>query len=191
MTEPDINKVKGIFDILKNDVERSIEAVNLSLSTPENYGFNVRSYIRSYASWLEGSIWLYKHLITNAKYQWHRTLPIESQLFLYEHNWKIQSNGQPVFQKRRVGTTENIRAFLYVMSELFPNFCSDLSGSGWAAVQHFFKVRDATMHPSDLKDLNIVETDVLQIDAGRLWLVQKFSQLNECIELQINISEQT
>lgn len=154
-------------DILKKDL--SLALLHLNHANEEDYGYYARSYIRTYAAYIEGSIWLYKQLIIRAEYQWHKSLPLASQLFLHEYDWKVASNGALRDKSKSIPTLDNIRAFFKLMQVLFPELVVDLSGEGWQSILAFNKKRNSIMHPTKSDALVVTSKDLEQLKQGVLW----------------------
>jgi hypothetical protein len=173
----DLNDVFKLLKTLEEDVKKSILRVNES--NEEEFGFNVRSYLRAYASWIEGSIYQYKHIISHIEYKWHEELPTQYQLYLFEYDWKINNSGEPVIQSKKIKTKENLKAFFFVMSKIFNGFEVKIDRGQWEDVLFFYSIRDKMMHPLKLDSLVITKNDIKRCDSGRIWLVSIFSQLRE------------
>lgn len=173
----DLSDVFELLKTLEDDVNKSIRKVNES--NDEEFGFNVRSYLRAYASWIEGSIYQYKHIISHIEYRWHEKLPTQYQLYLFEYDWKINNSGEPVIQSKKIKTKENLKAFFFVMAKLFNGFEARIDRSEWEDVLFFYRIRDKMMHPLQMDSLDITKNDIKRCDSGRIWLVSVFAQLRE------------
>jgi len=172
-----IEDLQKILSVTSSDVEKSI--AKLCSASEEEFSFYARSYVRAYASWVEGTIWVYKQLIVGAEYQWHKELPIECQLFLFEHDWALKSSGVPYRRDKKIGTLDNIKGFFYVAGQIFPEFSVDFSCSGWQGVTSFYLARDKMMHPSGPSGLEMPKEELKKYDEGRVWLKEKFHTFGE------------
>lgn len=142
--------------------------------------------MRAYSSWIEGSIWLYKELIRRIEYQWHKDLPMEYQLYLFEYDWSLSNTGKPTISQNKIKTKQNLKAFFYVMEKLFEQFSVDTSEEGWEQVMYFYKIRDSLMHPSNSSSLEISKNTIEKCEKGRLWLNGNFSKLSEILVAKSN-----
>lgn len=181
---PNFEDVVALYRLLNNDVDKSIDKLNSA--APEDKEFYARSYIRAYASWIEGSVWVHKQMISRAEFNWYRDLPLESQLYLFEKDWRISDSGLPKSSRRKIGAKENLKSFFVVMSQLFEGFKVDLGGSGWRNILYFYQVRDGLMHPIAGSDLSLANIDLNKCDKGRIWLKNQFKKLAEEITVNIN-----
>lgn len=175
----ELNKVSQLIATFNSDVDFAINNLNSSKEDEEEFEFLARSYIRAVASWAEGIIWVLKHAIIHAEGQWHKNLPLESQLYLFEHDWKLSNSGQPKLTSKKLKTEENLKGFFYVAYEIFGGEKADYSGQGWEDLKYFYKVRNQMMHPSNLDSFQINKKCLDKCENGRLWLK---SNLNEVLD---------
>lgn len=168
-----------LFKVLHGDVK---EAVNKLNGSPENRAFYARSYIRAFASWVEGTVWMYKDLLKNLPDQKHLGLPLEYQLFLMDIDWTIKNSGEPKIRTKKIATAENLKAFFRLVQEFYPEFKTELPGDGFSNVVSMFKIRDRLMHPSSNNGLSISKTELSGCENGREWFISQMTQLNSCIE---------
>lgn len=171
-----LEDIKALIFALEEDINLAIAKVN---SSEDEFDFYARSYLRALATWIEGSLWLHKTIVREVEFDWNNVLPIESQLYLAEYDWKIDSRGKPKRETKKIPTKQNLKSFFYVMGQLFENYEADLGGEGWAAVLHFYDLRDRMMHPSGLASLVFSKPDIQRCDTGRLWLKDQFLEIRK------------
>jgi len=177
--------MEDLLELLKtlhDDVEKSIQELN---EPGCDFGYRSRTYLRAYASWVEGSIFVIKEAIRKIEYQWHTELPIASQLYLFEYDMRIGSSGKPVIESKKIGTKVNLKALFYLCSELFKEFQVDIGVVEWESVMHFYKIRDRMMHPNSLAGVSYTKDDILKCDKGRLWLKKIFVDIHSQINAKI------
>ncbi len=178
--------MEEILDFVKtlyNDVEKSIQELNNHSN--EDFGYRARSYLRAYASWVEGNVFYLKEIIRKIEYQWHKELPTASQIFLFEYDFFVKNSGEPVLEAKKIGTQANIKGLFYVGSQLFPSFNFSLSTSEWESVLYFYRLRDSMMHPKVGSSVLITKESILKCESGRLWLKGKFGDLQREIVSKI------
>jgi len=180
---PSIETIKNHLKVIQDDVEISISKLNDS--SGEERGFYARSYIRAYASWIEGSVWTYKTLVSRAEYKWHQELPIESQLFLFENDWRLSKSGAPKLTNRKIGAKDNLKGFFVVMSQIFDDFQVGFDGQEWEDVLFFYSIRDRLMHPNGSRSLDFPKCELKRCDDGRVWLLSQFSSLRCSIKAKV------
>lgn len=176
--QQEFNNISSLIEILNSDVQHIVDKLNLS---DEELDFNIRSYIRAYSSWIEGTVWMLKELIKGDEHQWHQTMPLASQLYLFEHDWKIKNTGEPVLTSRKLKTKENIKGLFHITTHLDQSFGIDYNSKGWNQIIHFYELRDNLMHPKSLDSLSITKNQVLKCDEGRAWLFSKFAEVAKII----------
>lgn len=177
MTE-NISNFTEIGKILKNDLNIASIKFSEAYQNNSDVDFYARSYLRAFASWVEGMIWLIKHFVGNSEKELHKKLSIESQLYIFEYDWKISNSGKPCLTSKRIGTKDNIKAIFHVFNELFPAFSVDFNDSGWNDLMHFYSLRDKMMHPKNLQSLTVTKEDILRCESGRAWLNGNFTKLS-------------
>ena len=166
-----------LFITLENDVNKAIERI--VESNDDNFGFNARSYLRAYASWVEGSIFLYKEIVRGVNNSvWISNLPLEYQLYMAEHDWKISGNGIPTKSNKKIRPKDNLKALFVVMSEIFDGFKVETDRGGWDDVMFFYRIRDKMMHPSEPNSLDVSPRDIQRCETGRKWLQSELKKLN-------------
>lgn len=181
--DPSFETIQSHLKVIQDDVEVSVSKLNES--SEEERGFYARSYIRAYASWIEGSVWVYKTLISRIEYKWHEDLPLESQLFLFGKDWKLSDSGVPKLTNRKIGAKDNLKGFLVVISQIFEGFQVDFSGAEWDEVLFFYAIRDRMMHPNGSRSLDVSGSELKKCDNGRLWLRSQFTSLTHSIKSKI------
>lgn len=169
------------FKTLNDDVKLSLEKLNAS---DDEFIFHAR--VRAYASWIEGSIWLYKELVRSIENKWYLELSTECQLYLFEYDWSQKNSGQPTLKTKKISTKENLKGLLFVMSKLFDDFEYKLDESGWDNVMFFYTIRDRMMHPNHLSSMQIDKNDLKKCHDGRIWLEDKFNKIRTCIVKKID-----
>lgn len=167
-----------LFKVLYGDVKEAKEAMN---KLPENRAFYARSYVRAYASWIEGTIWMYKRLFEELPSQRVQTLPLEYQLYLKDIDWSM-TNGKPKIKTKKIGTKDNVKGFFQLAMKLYPHFRADISNTGFSNINEMFNMRDRLMHPSDNAHLCISDDELDKCEAGRTWFISQIQALNECID---------
>jgi len=172
-----VQKTTELFDALNSDIQNSI--LKLNSCNIDEFDFYARAYLRALASWIEGSLWIFKKIISQNEYQWHKNLALEEQLYLFEYDWKIEQD-TPIITQKKIRTKDNLRAFIRVAGHLFDQFKPDIKG-GWSDLMHFYNLRDRTMHPTSLDSLHIRRKDIEICDRGRKWLHETFITLGKCI----------
>ena len=173
----DLGNLCELNKILESDVKLSVEKVNGA--SADERSFYVRAYLRSFASWCEGTLYLHKNVIANFEGQWHLGLPTECQLYLHEADWSISGSGEPRITDKKIKTRQNLKAFFVVSQKLFPEYEVNFGEYGWECVLRFYNLRDAMMHPSNAESLN---PDMQEIDAcekGRGWLSSEFRKVRD------------
>lgn len=175
----DVNHLIKLSRVLKEDVNTSIN--NLNDCEQKDFGYNARSYLRSYASWVEGSLHIYKNTIANIEYKWMLDLPTQYQLYLHEYDFKIKGSGEIIALEKKLKTKENLKAFFVVMAKLFDGFSVEFDKGGWEDVLFFYAIRDKMMHPNNVKNLEVSKEDIEKCDSGRQWLEQSFEHLRDKI----------
>lgn len=168
-----------LFKILHGDVKEAVEKID---NSPESRKFYARSYIRAFASWIEGTIWMYKDLLKKLPNQKYLDLPLEYQLFLMDIDWTIKQSGEPKIRTKKIATTENLKAFFRLIRELYPELKAESSGDGFGNLVSMFSIRDRLMHPRDNNGLSISEAELSNCEQGRKWFISQVTQLNDCIE---------
>lgn len=181
--DPSFETIQSHLKVIQDDVEVSVSKLNES--SEEERGFYARSYIRAYASWIEGSVWVYKTLVSRVEYKWHQSLPLESQLFLFEKDWKLSNSGVPRLTNRKIGAKDNLKGFFAVMSQIFEGFQVDFGGPGWDAVLFFYSIRDRMMHPNGSRSLYVSHSELKRCDDGRIWLRSQFTRLGHSMRSKI------
>ena len=179
-----IGDVEELAMILYKDIGTAISKL---VTASDNYGFYSRSYVRAYASWIEGKIWLYKEVMRRIEGKWHTDLPTASQLYLFEYDWYVDSSGTARLKQKRLGAKENLKGFFVLMSQLFSDYDVDFGGEGWQSVMSFYMTRDKIMHPSGDTNLDIDKQEVLSFDKGRVWLDGEFEKINKLISDRLKI----
>jgi len=164
---------------MNDDVKTSV--MKLNNCNQDEFDFYARAYLRAYASWIEGNIWMYKELIRRIETQWYKNLSTEYQLYLFEYDWKIKNNGEPVLQQKRIKTIDNLKGLFFVLSHIFEDFSIDRGQKGWENVLYFYTIRDRTMHPTNLDSFKISKSDIEKCDNGRVWLEDIFIDLSSKI----------
>ena len=181
----DLENFLNFNKVLSGDLSHAIDLLNRE---EIDVGVSARIYIRAYASWVEGTLWTFKEMIRKVEYQWHRALPIESQLYLFEYDWFI-NNGRPIMRAKKISTEENLKAFFHVMRQIFPGYSVDFGGGGWSSVKYLYEIRDRMMHPKFLSDIERSKDDVLKCEDGRRWLMEKFKELFSFIKQRVDLEE--
>ncbi len=174
-----IDEMVGLFKVLNGDLKKSVDKLNECES--DEFNFYGRAYLRAYASWIEGSIWIYKNIIMRSDAQWYKQMPLESQLYLFEQDWSIKNNGNPYLQQKKIKTKENLKCFFVVMGQMFERFDVETDTDGWCNIVHFYTVRDRTMHPTSMDSLNLCKKDLDKCNKGRVWLDDIFCKLRKKI----------
>lgn len=183
----DIKDELKLIRVLWNDVELSINELNEVLDANQNIEYKARSYIRAYASWVEGGIFLFKKMFSQAQGGLHNKLPIESQLYLFDYDWKI-SNGLPKLESKRISTRDNIKAFFKVISQIFEGYDPALSDNGWNELMYFFQIRDGIMHPKNNSDLELSKEDLMRCEKGRDWMKNELSKITDALKKYYEIA---
>jgi len=176
----EIEKDRELIRVLWDDVESSISELNEISSASKDFGFKARSYLRAYASWLEGGVFLFKKMLANLKGDIHKRLTIESQLYLFNYDWKI-SNGVPELSYKRIATKDNIKAFFKVSAQIFEDYKPDFKSDGWNGLMFFYRLRDRIMHPKEIADLSLDMEDLKRCEAGREWVKKELSDIKDCL----------
>jgi hypothetical protein len=174
-------EIFNLFKVMNNDVQLSINRLNRDSPSSEDFDFYARAYIRAYASWIEGSLSLYKDLIKNIDVNWCKELPLEYQLYLFEYDWSIKGSGEPYLTSKKIGTKDNISCFFRLISRLSSDFSVDKSKSSWSDVVFFYTVRDRMMHPKNCDSLIITKYELNQCERGRIWLNMVFQEIRNKI----------
>ncbi|HET8710789.1 MAG TPA: hypothetical protein VFM32_05405 [Spongiibacteraceae bacterium] len=164
-----------LLKVMMSDVNYSVEKLN---SGDENYDYYARAYLRSYASFIEGSIWVYKELIKRSKDKLFEKMPLDFQLYIYEIDLNIKSSGEPEVRNKKIKTKDNLKGFFYVISKLLPEYKIDLTTNEWSDISFFYSLRDKMMHPTSTNSLNISHEDIVRCDRGRAWLLDQYKQIN-------------
>lgn len=164
-----------LFKTMDNDVSISASKIN---ANPEEFDYYSRAYIRAVASWVEGSISMYKAIAVH--HPKRHNLPLESQLYLHDFDWAIQ-NGKIKSSTKKVRTKDNLKCFFSTMSELHSDYLVDFDSSGWSSLMGFYEHRDSMMHPKCIDDLILNKDVILRVQAGVVWFRDQISKLNECI----------
>jgi len=180
---PSLETIQSHLKVIQDDVEVSVSKLNES--SEDERGFYARSYIRAYASWIEGSVWVYKTLVSRVEYKWRQDLSLESQLFLFEKDWKLSNSGEPKLTNRKIGAKDNLKGFFVVMSQMFEGFQVDFGGSEWQEVLFFYSIRDRMMHPNGSRSLDVSDSELKRCDVGRVWLRSQFTSLGHSIKSKI------
>ena len=182
LPEADRENIEALLAIIQSDIELAIQKLNLA---PENERpFYSRSYLRAYASWVEGMLHMHKSLIANNNQSWHAELPIECQLYLFEADWYIAASGKPKLTDKKIRTRQNIKAFFTVSSELFSDYEVDFGTHGWECVLSFYKLRDSLMHPEQASVLTLSVEEIGECDSGRKWLLEQFQLVRDQIKIK-------
>lgn len=171
----------NLFRIMNDDVQLSIDRLNRSNQSSKDFEFYARAYIRAYASWIEGSLSLYKDLIIKIDLNWCKELPLEYQLYLFEQDWSIKNSGEPYLTSKKIGTKDNISCFFRLMSHISSDFAIDKSNSSWSDVVFFYTVRDRMMHPKCCDSLIITTLELNRCECGRIWLNMIFQEIRNKI----------
>jgi len=179
MNDSNVQNLLQLMKILYGDIFYSIEKMK---SEENDFDYYARSYLRAYASWVEGSVWLYKEVIRKIEYQWHKNLPLASQLYLFEYDWDIKNSGQPELRQKKVRTKDNLKGFFFVMNQIFDDYSVNTNCNEWSDVQYFYGLRDKLMHPSNVAQLAISKDDIKRCDIGRVWLHEQFTNLSAAIQ---------
>lgn len=172
-----IEKISLLISALNNDIDFSINKLNRLEDSDPEYAFYARSYVRATASWAEGFVWVVKHVIGKVEYQWHKNLPVESQLYLFDIDWAISNSGKPKVTTKKLRTRDNIKAFFYLSHQLLGCHAVDYSSNGWNDLMYFFSVRDGMMHPSDMESLHLTKESLMRCERGRIWLKDNFKEV--------------
>jgi len=165
--------------ILASDVELAVQKVNEASS--DEMQFYSRTYLRAYASWIEGSLFMHKKLIAKTERNWYLELPAASQLYLLEVDWKIANSGEPREFSKKIRTQQNLKAFFFVSQQIFAGYKTDFENHGWGCVKEFYKLRDSMMHPSDSTSFNPSVDQINSCDDGRQWLLGEFRRVRDCM----------
>lgn len=166
-----------VMKILNMDVEKSIEKLN----SGEDFEYNARAYLRAYATWVEGTLWMFKELIRKIEYQWYKEMPLELQLYLLENDWDVKSSGEIYIEDKKIRTKDNIKAFFQLAKFFAPNFTVDFECKEWGYVSKFYYFRDRMMHPNSLKSLTYTHQEISNCDLGRKWLWKQISDVGQLI----------
>lgn len=148
------------------DLHRCIQEV--SNADAENRQFWARMYIRSYSTWIEGTIWLYKKMIASSHGK-GLELTLPQQLYFSELDWRINDDGEIQTSLKKLKTIDNIKTFIKASGALV-GISTPFNSHGWRGVASFYKVRDALTHPTNFSHLEINVEDLTHMDAGRVWL---------------------
>jgi hypothetical protein len=170
MNEAEQNLI-DLMCVLNKDVDKAIEMLN----SGADFDFNSRTFLRAYASWVEGTLWMAKELVRHLEKQWHRDLPLEYQLYIFDQDWTIKGSGMPSLQEKRLKTKENLKALFRLAEYIDTSFSIDFTCKEWSNVTHFYELRDRMMHPKQLASLKVSKDDIARCENGRLWLFKQFS----------------
>jgi len=140
-----------LIKILWADVEQSIAELNEINSSDPIFGYKSRAYIKALTSWIEGGIYIFKKMLSNAEGGLYKKLPLECQLYLFEYDWKIE-NGLPKETLKKIATKENLKAYFKVVSLIFDEYQPDLLSKGWNEILFVYQLRDGIMHPKEIND---------------------------------------
>lgn len=161
-----------LMEVLNTDVNKAIEALN----SGADFDFNSRTFLRAYASWVEGTLWMAKDLVKHLERQWYRELPLEFQLYIFDQDWSIKNSGIPFLLEKRLKTKENLKALFRLAEHINPNFSIDFNSKEWSDVNHFYELRDKMMHPKHVVSLEVDLADINRCESGRIWLYEQFSK---------------
>ena len=181
----------SLFELIKLlDADFMLSIDKVKSAVPNDVGFYKRSFVRSMASWIEGNLFIHKKIISDFDGQWHQSLNLEYQLYLFESDWTISDSGKSVLKSKKLGTLQNLKGFLVFSEELFPGYSIDFGVSGWESVRTFFKLRDGMMHPSTSSQLEFSADQMDKFDEAASWIKSEFRRVRNAMTEELKMYKQ-
>ena len=165
-----------VAKVLQSDMKFAVQKLNDS--TDSNFDFWARTYVKTLGSWIEGSLWAYKFILANSHIPKVLGFSVEEQLFLQDK--RISKAGN--IEKIKTPIKQNLKLFMKLMSKQASDNFQDFSGNGWQSLGQFFAIRDQLMHPKGLSNLKVSRNQIDEIEKGRIWLLQNFTEVQEVIK---------
>ena len=165
--------------VLHSDIK--IARDKIGVAREEELPFYLRSYLRAFGSWAEGTLVLHKKLLRECVTDCIQELPIASQLYLTDFDWKVNRSGLPEKSEKKIRTLDNLKGFFVVSGQLFDCYQSDFGAHGWGRVVDFYKLRNSMMHPSGPESLTVSRKQISDCDDGRKWLDEEFREVRTCL----------
>jgi hypothetical protein len=169
-----MNELFELYKALYSDLELSIKEL---IGAEENFDYRSRCYLRAYASWVEGTIFMLKEIMRKSEYGWYKNLPIEKQLYLFEYDCDLKESGEPYIKNKKIPTLKNIKAIFIIVNEVFGLNKFSASAKEWNHIAELLQARDSITHPKDYKALIVSKKEILRFDDGRLWLKECFNEV--------------
>jgi len=166
-----------LFSTMYDDVNSSASKLN---NHPEEFDYYSRAYLRAFATWVEGTVSMYKEVFSKSGHLSSK-LPQASQLYIFEYDWRISNSGEPKIVHKKIKTKENIKCFFYVLTEIFEGYEVNFNDQGWSDLMLFYKSRDSMMHPKTIECLEVNMSQVKQYQNGGVWFLNQIMQLNHCM----------
>lgn len=168
----------GIFiKTIHSDVNACIERINAD----EDMEFWARMYIRSLASLVEGTSYMYRDIIRGLWQGGEIKLTTEQQLFFLNLDWRVVNSGQIETTEKKLPSKESLKCLLTQIGVILPSYKPDFVSKGWAQLLEFYQTRDALIHPKTLIALHIKKDKLKELDVGRAWFANECRNINDAL----------
>lgn len=134
--------------------------------------FTRRAYVRSVFAMIEGTLWVLKQTVLNA-----RTAPGESKPFsvaeyalLTEKTFHLKSNGKPSEQPKFLRLPDNLRFIFGLISKYFdPQLRLDVGTKSWEDFLASHNLRNRITHPKTPREFDISDEEITTCKRTTAW----------------------
>lgn len=171
--EPLVKKEPEFFN-KENIIQTEDWVVNLLKDS--DLQFRRRNYLRTFFSYLEGTLWqLSQILITNFSNN------LNEKDILYLQEMRKKDNNGIKLEKRRIGLLKRI-LFVFNKLDKMVEAKSRIveNGKDWKNFKNVKTIRDKITHPKVPEDLNLSSGNIIRINQAHKWFSLLTSEFMKC-----------
>lgn len=159
--------VDRLWPMLSADAEQA-----LSIAGEHATPFNMRSAVRAVFAYIDGSIFIIKHIVTVvADGVFPEAISNADRALLREETYSLNSKGEAYAQRKQLRLEDNLPFALSMLMRIAKKpFTLDRADRGWEAFLASIRLRNRLTHPRQATELEVSSQEFADLRCAYKWV---------------------